>query len=77
MRYFLATIFIFGLIFVFPSFGETSENCAASKRGDHSTGKYASLLRCTKNGNCPTHHRRSTKKRQKVKKSKGESPGSR
>ena len=72
MRDFLKVTFILGLMFVYPTFGETAENCAASKRGDLLTGKYASLLRCAKNGNC----KRSPKKRQKVKKPQGESPGS-
>ena len=75
MRDFLKIIFILGLMFVVPVFGATPENCAASKRGDLLTGKYASLLRCAKNGNCS--QRGSTKKKQKVKKPQGESPGSR
>ena len=76
MKNLLKIIFVLGLAVVHPVFGETPENCAASKRGDHLTGKYAPLLRCAKNGNCPTHHRRAPTKKQKVKKPKGEASGS-
>lgn len=77
MRNFLKIVFVAGLGLAFPAFGEASENCAASKRGDQLAGKYASLLRCAKNGNCPTYRRQTPKKKQKVKKPQGKTPGSR
>ena len=77
MRNFIKIVFVVGLSLAFPAFGEAPENCTASKRGDQLTGKYASLLRCAKNKNCPTYRRKTPTKKQKVKKPQGESPGSR
>lgn len=77
MGYFLKFIFMLGLFFALPTFGEGDPHCDKAKRGNHGDGKYASLLRCVENGNCPTHHRRRTPtKKKKVKKPQGEASGS-
>ncbi|MCY4512724.1 MAG: hypothetical protein OXB86_03445 [Bdellovibrionales bacterium] len=75
MKNFLKIVFVMGLALAFPVFGAVSpENCTAAKRGDHVTGKYASLLRCAKDKNCPTYRRPKPTKRQKVKKPQGGTP---